>query len=532
MKNDDPCLVTVETVVNGGRRSLQLDPRAAAAEVIREQLDLTGTKIVCAAGVCGACTIMIDGMPATSCTLPACALDGAEIRTVEDMDRGGSLHPIQRAFLAHDGLQCGYCTPGFIVESISFFERWRAKHGASEPPRDAIAHALSGHLCRCGAYVGIYAAVAAACRGDFDADAIPDYPRHDGPAKVTGRARYTTDVRYPNMLVAKYLHSAHTHARIVSMNFDAALALDGVEAVIDVLGDPHRVARYAGQPLAAVAAVDEVTAARALDAIVVEYEPRPFVVDPDDALAEAAPEVFPEAKKHPANASEGPIPPGQWQGNLRTPILNKLLSHHKGRAKKHLARARNGEGDLILVEATYKTAGQCHTALEPHCCVAVWDEGQLTVHTSTQSVHLLMEELAEHCGLDHDHVRVHAEYVGGAFGGKQGLQLEHRTTVELARQTGRPVRLVHDRDEEMVFGGYRPLTRIELAAVTNAALEPLGITMRAYGTAGIAVQSQAAPWVRMTYAGAKDLQDFDVTTNTSPGKPMRAPSGPPASAAR
>ncbi|MEZ4312618.1 MAG: molybdopterin-dependent oxidoreductase [Polyangiaceae bacterium] len=520
-------VIAAEALINGKRRSLRFDARAAAAEVIRDQLDLTGTKVVCAAGVCGACTVLIDGMPATSCTLPACALDGAEVRTIEDMDRDG-LHPVQRAFLAHDGLQCGYCTPGFIVESISFFDRWREKHGKTEPPRDAIAHALSGHLCRCGAYVGIYDAVAAACRGDFDAATPFDYPRHEGPEKVTGRARYTTDVRYDGMLVARYLGSAHTHARIVNVRFEAALAIDGVLAIIDVLTDPHRVARYAGQPIAAVAAVDEATAERALAAIEVDYEPRPFVVDPAAALAKDAPAVYPEPKKRPANASEGPIPPGKWEGNLRTPVLNKLLSTQRSRAEKRLASARAGAPGLVFVEGIYQTGGQSHTALEPHCCVALWKEGHLTVHTSTQSVHLLMEELAERYKLRHDRVSVHAEYVGGAFGGKQGLQLEHTTAVELARVTGRPVRLVLSRHEEMVFGGYRPLTHIELSAVTNDKLEPLGITMRAYGTAGVAVQSQSAPWVRMTYAGPKDLHDFDVTTNTSPGRPMRAPGGPPA----
>jgi xanthine dehydrogenase YagR molybdenum-binding subunit len=527
MDNKEEQLIAAEALVNGERRSLKFDPRSAAAEVLRDQLDLTGTKVVCAAGVCGACTIMLDGTPVTSCTLPACALDGAEVRTVENMGEGG-LHPVQKAFLAHDGLQCGYCTPGFIVESISFYDRWRAKNGVSEPPRDAIMQALAGHLCRCGAYVGIYEAVAAACRGDFDGDAPVEYPRHDGPAKVCGQARYTTDVRYDGMLVAKYLGSAHAHAKITKMNFDAALAIDGVEAVVEVLDDPHRVARYGGQPIAAVAAVDEATAERGLAAIEVEYEARSFVVDPVDALSEGAPEVFPESKKAPANASEGPIPPASWEGNLRKPVINKVLSHHKGRAAKALAKARDGADDLVLVEATYQTAGQSHTALEPHCCVAKWADGHLTVHTSTQSVYMLMQELAEHFKLKEDNVTVHAEFVGGAFGGKQGLQTETITTVELAKKTGAPVRLVQNRHEEMVFGGYRPLTRIEMSAVTNADLDQLGITMRAYGTAGIAVQSQAAPWVRMTYEGPKDLEDFDITTNTAPGRPMRAPSGPPA----
>ncbi len=145
MEPDRP-LVPIQTVVNGKVVSLKIDPRAAAADVIRNDLDLTGTKIVCGAGVCGACTVIMDGKPATSCTLPACDLDQKEVQTVEGMAQE-CLYPVQKAFLVHDGLQCGYCTPGFIVEAVAFYARWRATNGASEPPRDAIAYALSGHLC-------------------------------------------------------------------------------------------------------------------------------------------------------------------------------------------------------------------------------------------------------------------------------------------------------------------------------------------------------------------------------------------------
>lgn len=519
--------VRLRTVINGEARELDVDPRHAVVDVLREDLDMTGTKLVCGAGVCGACTVFKDGRPATSCTLPACSLDGAELQTVEGLDQGG-LHPMQKAFLAHDGLQCGYCTPGFIVEAVAFYDAWRAKRGTEEPSRDNIAYALSGHLCRCGAYVGIYDAVAAACRGDFDGDADFDYPRHEGPEKVTGRAKYTADLKRDGMLVAKLLSSPHPHAKVVSMSFDAALAIDGVEAVMDVLEDPHHVARYAGQAIAVVAAVDEETALRGVHAIEVEYEVRPFVVDPSDALQPDAPEVFPEAKKHPLNASEGPIPPASWSRNVRTPVVNNFLSNKKSDAQKHLAHARDGKDGLILVDRVYHTGGQTHTTLEPHGAMAYWEDGHLTVHASTQSVHLLMEELCEHFELEPSQVTARAEYVGGGFGSKQGLQREPRVAAELAKKTGRPVKLVLDREEELVSGGYRPLTRIETAIVTNAELEPLGMTVRAYGTAGIAVQSQAAPWMRMTYAGPKNLQDFDIVTNTGPGRPMRAPSGPPA----
>ncbi|MEZ4310678.1 MAG: molybdopterin cofactor-binding domain-containing protein [Polyangiaceae bacterium] len=201
--------------------------------------------------------------------------------------------------------------------------------------------------------------------------------------------------------------------------------------------------------------------------------------------------MYPEPKKRPANASEGPSRPASGKGNLRTPVLNKLLSTQRSCAEKAPASARAGAPGLVFVEGIYQTGGQSHTALEPHCCVALWKEG----HPHRPHEHPVRPLAHGRAGRALQTAprsrQCTCEYVSGAFGGKQGLQLEHTTAGRLARVTGRPVRLVLSRHEEMVFGGHRPLTHIELSAVTNDKLEPLGITMRAYGTAGV-VQSQSA----------------------------------------
>ena len=123
-------------------------------------------------------------------------MEGKKILTVEG-HADPELHPIQKAFLAHDGLQCGYCTPGFINEGIAFFNRWRETKGKERPSREEVAEAMAGHLCRCAAYVGIYEAIRSACAGDFDQGIQPETFRVDGPPKVTGTARYTTDVQLP-----------------------------------------------------------------------------------------------------------------------------------------------------------------------------------------------------------------------------------------------------------------------------------------------------------------------------------------------
>src|SRR6202011_4842846 len=163
-------------------------------------------------GVCGACTVLVDGAPVVSCLMPARAAAGKSVTTVEGVG-ATKLHPIQKAFMAHDALQCGFCTPGFIVEAVAFHDRWRAAKGTAAPTREEIGAALSGHLCRCGAYDGIFRAVAAACSGQFDGDNTVS-PRVEARAKVTGSARYTVDIRHDGQLEGVILRSEHAHARI------------------------------------------------------------------------------------------------------------------------------------------------------------------------------------------------------------------------------------------------------------------------------------------------------------------------------
>ena len=164
----------------------------SALDFIRGDLGLTGAKLVCGTGVCGACTISVDGVPVASCVLPVEELEGRDVRTVEGIAQGERLHPVQAAFVAWDALQCGYCTPGFVIEAVAFYDRWRGTRGMARPSRDEIAHALAGHLCRCGAYENIYRAVADACEGIFDDAGRVSGPRPARWTKLPGR-RSTTD---------------------------------------------------------------------------------------------------------------------------------------------------------------------------------------------------------------------------------------------------------------------------------------------------------------------------------------------------
>jgi xanthine dehydrogenase YagT iron-sulfur-binding subunit len=142
-------------IVNGVRREVELgDPRVTLLDLLRERLDLTGTKKGCDRGQCGACTILVDGRRINSCLALALSHDGTSIKTIEAVAEGDELHPVQAAFIAHDGFQCGFCTPGQIMSAIGLIAEGQA---GDDPER--IREGMSGNLCRCGAYAGITEAV-------------------------------------------------------------------------------------------------------------------------------------------------------------------------------------------------------------------------------------------------------------------------------------------------------------------------------------------------------------------------------------
>jgi len=147
--------LSISLTVNGVQRIVELDdPRTTLLDLLRERLDLTGTKKGCDRGQCGACTVIVDGRRINSCLALALSVDGADVRTIEGVAHGDRLHPVQEAFIAHDGLQCGFCTPGQIMSAIGLIQEGQA---GDDPER--VREGMSGNLCRCGAYQGITAAV-------------------------------------------------------------------------------------------------------------------------------------------------------------------------------------------------------------------------------------------------------------------------------------------------------------------------------------------------------------------------------------
>jgi xanthine dehydrogenase YagT iron-sulfur-binding subunit len=153
MSSSTPNSISVKLTVNGARYALSLDPRSTLLDVLREHLDLTGTKKGCDQGQCGACTVLVDGRRIVSCLTLAVTKDGASVTTIEGLARDGALHPLQQAFIDHDAFQCGYCTSGQICSAVGLIAEGKARTA------DEIRELMSGNICRCGAYSNIIAAI-------------------------------------------------------------------------------------------------------------------------------------------------------------------------------------------------------------------------------------------------------------------------------------------------------------------------------------------------------------------------------------
>ena len=549
--------VKVTARVNGENREFLCEPRQSLLECLRDVLGLTGTKEGCNDGNCGACSVLLDGRLVNSCLVLGVEIEGREVTTIEGLSDGGRLHPIQQAFIDEDALQCGYCTPGFILATKALLDR------EPNPSESRIRNWLAGNLCRCTGYDRIVRAVRTASRQLGKAGPTREHSaahtdakqtdalafreafkvigtqprRYEAADKVLGRSTFGADVRLPGTLYAKVLRSPHAHARIRSIDTSRADALDGVYATVtgknlpavadytaqlgegtvnfkhlrdnNLAGDK---VLYMGHAVAGVAATSAHVAELALASIEVDYEVLPAVVDVLDAMKETAPLLHEEL----VTQSLGTKDSG---GTARNVALH--FQHAIGDPQKGFARAD------VVVEREFRTATVHQGYIEPQSATAVWGpEGFLTVYSTTQGGFALREQLAQLLIQPLSKIRVVPAEVGGGFGGKITSFIE-TTAALLSRKTGRPVKISLDRSE--VFTSTGPtsgtLIRVKMGAkksgeITSASAE---LFYEAGAFPGSSVSSGANAIFACYDIPNARVDGYDVVVNKPKTSAYRAP---------
>jgi carbon-monoxide dehydrogenase large subunit len=491
--------------VNGVPHSLDVPARRLLSDTLRHDLRLTGTHVGCEQGVCGSCTVLLDGVPVRSCLMLAVTADGHAITTVEGLaDPDGRLSAVQQAFIECHGLQCGFCTPGFLTTITAYLD----EH--PDPDDVDVVEAIAGTLCRCTGYQNIKAAVCRASEirheragtppaGIGQATPSPDRSqtlgRHDpGPGMsaalvgervlrredarmVSGHGRYVDDVDSGAHGVA-FVRSPYAHARVVDIDVTGALAVDGVVAIYThadlppLIGAPlpvliphpdlfasrtghplvHDVARYAGEPVVMVVAVDRYVAEDAASAINVTYEQLPPVVGLENA----------ERAEHLVHPD---VP-----GNVAAHMVQEC-----GHAADAIAAAPHRL--TLRVDIERSTAAP----LEGRAVYARWDADDETmrVYSSTQLPVSLRSALASRLDLPLRQIEVVAPDTGGGF----GMKLNHPWPEEVlvpwaARRLGHAVKFIDDRRETFIASSSERAQVHDIEVGFDDAGRILGLSVR------------------------------------------------------
>jgi selenium-dependent xanthine dehydrogenase len=480
--------------VNEAAVEFDIEPDEMLADVLRTRLGMTGTKIGCNEAECGTCTVLLDGEPVLSCTLPALKAAGRRVTTIEGLATHGQLHPLQAAFVQHGAIQCGFCTPGQILTAAALLSR------NADPSAMDIRRALKDTLCRCGGYPSIESAVRAAAASlrtgrDVEGPLMPGAAstrvighasiRPDAIAKATGEARFSDDYAFPDMLYGQALRAGVPHAIVRRLDVSAARAAPGVVAVLtaeDVPGERNHglvikdwpvlvgvgeKVRTVGEAIALVAATTRAAATHALDLIAAEYETLPVVSNPVEARKDASPRVH-------------------ESGNLL-----KHIPVRKGDVEQGFREAHT------VLEDTFHTPMTDHAFLEPECSLArPVEDGRMEIFVGSQIPYADREQVAACLGVAEDRIRVIGTLVGGGFGGKEDIAGQIHAAL-LARATGRPVKVLYDRHESLLVHPKRHATqiRVRLGAtregqLTAAETELYGDT-GAYASLGDKVMTRA-----------------------------------------
>ena len=428
-------------IVNG--KTVVVEKNQKLIRYLRDTLHLTSVKDGCSEGACGTCHVLIDGKPTKACIPQTDKLEGKTIVTVEGLsDWEKQVYTF--AFGEAGAVQCGFCIPGMVISAKGLLDV------NPDPTREEAAFAIRNNICRCTGYVKIIDGILLAARifreGKLPAASADDWQvgsrvhRLDVEEKVLGYGQYPDDVYVDGMCYGGAVRSRYARARVLSIDTSEAEALEGVVCVLtqkDIPGQVNvghlkkdqptligigEVTHYLGDAVALVCAQDQETLEAAKKLVKVEYEELPAVHNPAEAAAPDAPLVFEED-----------------ENNVQ--------------AYKHVSR---GDAAGAIAKAKYVLTEKFHTPwtehafLEPECCVALpLDNGGVRLLTTDQSAHTTMHECAAMLGVDYDHCQVQNMLVGGGFGGKEDMSVQHHAAL-IAYVARVPVKVKLSRQESIL----------------------------------------------------------------------------------
>ena len=501
--------------VNGVWREVEEDKRLM--DYLRDDLRLTGTKDGCSAGACGACTILIDGKKVKACIGKVSQMEGKSIITIEGLtEREKEVYVY--AFAECGAVQCGFCIPGMIISAKALLDT------TLEPTRADVQKALLGNICRCTGYVKIEDAILLAAKlfkenapvpnNDADGTVGSRLHRIDAAEKALGTGLYADDMVVDGMIYAKAIRSKYPRARVDAIHIEEALAHPQCVTVLtakdvpfnktghivpdwDVMIAEGDITRYVGDAIAVVAVKEKQYLQEVCNLVAVDYTELKPVLTPEEALAEDAPLLHPN-------------------GNI--------LSHqslNRGNADEVIAKAAH------VVTRHYSTPQTDHAFMEPECAIAMKTEDGIQLYTGGQSVYDERHEVARMLGLEESQVKVHSMLVGGGFGGKEDMSVQHHAAL-VAWKTGLPTKVQLTRQESLDVHPKRHAMEMDITTACDENGKLLATKVKIVSDCG-AYASLGGPVLQRAGTHSSGPYNFEhfsmdgicVYTNTVPGGAFR-----------
>lgn len=419
---------------------------------LRESIGITSVKNGCSQGACGTCSILVDGKPTKACILKLSKVESRKIITVEGLSlREKEVYAF--AFGEAGAVQCGFCIPGMVIAAKGLLD---SNHN---PTRENVQQAIQPNICRCTGYVKIENAILLAAelfnnntpimpeKDDVEKVGIP-YNRIDARIKTLGEAEYVDDIKVEGMVYGKAIRPPYARARVISIDKEKALSLPGVIAVYTAENIPGNrfighlqkdwpvmikvgeETRFVGDAVALIVTEKKSLLDEASKLVEIKYEELTPLTSPQDALRPDAPQI------HEC---------GFQQFGQHFIPQNNVLSHqvlHRGNAEKALENA------AYISEHDFYTPFTEHAFMEPECAIGIPDRNGIKVITGGQGIYDEQREISEMLGLQADEVHIQSAYVGGGFGGKEDMSVQHHAAL-MAHLCHRPVKVLMTRDESI-----------------------------------------------------------------------------------